>query len=349
MRLVQFLGQHNERRVGTPSDDGRQLEALEGGASIRELALEAIALNVSLPALAARRLGHERFDYGALLESGRVLAPLDHPDLARLFVTGTGLTHLGSAQSRDAMHATLEQDASPTDSLRMFKLGLEGGRPLPGQIGAQPEWFYKGDGGCVRQPGAALEWPGYAEDAGDEIELVALYVIAPDRTPYRIGFALGNEYADHIMEQRNYLYLAHSKLRDCSFGPELLISPLPPSVTGTARVRRGATTVWQSEFLVGEDNMAHSLANLEHHHFKYAQFRRPGAVHAHFLGAAVLSFSAGLRLEDGDQIEIESDAFGRALRNTVRRRPEAQSPVTVRSLDGATTDSTQRDGDYANL
>ena len=38
---------------------------------------------------------------------------------------------------------------------------------------------------------------------------------------------LSNEFSDHVMERQNYLYLAHSKLRSCSFGPELLVGDLP--------------------------------------------------------------------------------------------------------------------------
>ena len=46
------------------------------------------------------------------------------------------------------MHQKLnaEDEDALTDSMRMFRLGLEGGRPAPGQMGVAPEWFYKGDG-----------------------------------------------------------------------------------------------------------------------------------------------------------------------------------------------------------
>jgi hypothetical protein len=75
------------------------------------------------------------------------------------------------------------------------------------------------------------------------------------------------------------------------------------------------------EFISGEANMSHTLANLEHHHFKYAQFRRPGDVHVHFIGAAVLSFSAGVRAEPGDVFEIDVPAFGAPLRNPLAVAP----------------------------
>ena len=55
-------------------------------------------------------------------------------------------------------------------------------------------------------------------------------MISDDGVPFRVGYALGNEFSDHIMERQNYLYLAHSKLRNCSFGPELLIGDLPGNV-----------------------------------------------------------------------------------------------------------------------
>ncbi len=71
-------------------------------------------------------------------------------------------------------------------------------------------------------------------------------------------------------------------------------------------------------FLTGEANMAHSLANLEHHHFKYPNFRRPGDVHVHFFGTATLSFADGIQTRDGDRFEISLPEFGRPLRNPLR-------------------------------
>lgn len=267
------------------------------------------------------------------MAEGRILAPLDHPDPAHCIVTGTGLTHLGSADARDQMHVKLDAAAADdalTDSMRMFKLGLDGGKPAPGETGVQPEWFYKGDGACVVPPESGLALPAFALDGGDEAEIAGLYIIAPDGTPCRIGYALGNEYADHVMERQNYLYLAHSKLRPCSFGPELLIGELPADVAGTVRVRRGNEVVWEKPFRSGEANMSHSLANLEHHHFKYGLFRRPGDVHVHFFGADAISTADGVETRPGDVFEIESELFGRPLRNGIVA--DAAEEVRVRTL-----------------
>jgi hypothetical protein len=272
-------------------------------------------------------------DVRAALAEGRVLAPLDHRDPAHQIVTGTGLTHLGSAEGRDAMHKKMSgPDAEPllTDSMKMFKLGLESGKPAPGQEGAQPEWFYKGDGGSVVAPESYFASPAFARDGGEEPEIVGLYLIGPDGTPHRLGFALGNEFSDHVTEKFNYLWLAHSKLRQCSFGPELRTGTLPGAVTGRSRVRRGNEIIFDKPFLSGEDNMSHTIANLEAHHFKYSGFRRPGDVHVHFFGTATLSFSAGVKTEAGDVFEIEADAFLFPLRNALGSAPDA--PFVVAAL-----------------
>ncbi|WP_282341341.1 MULTISPECIES: AraD1 family protein [Pseudomonas] len=316
MRLIQFELAGGERRVGLV--DGGLVREVLGANSVRELALAAIDAGQSLAQRVDLQGLGEAHDYSALLGQDRVLPPLDHPDPAHCLVSGTGLTHLGSASARDKMHQQAGVDeATLTDTMRIFKWGVEGGKPAAGQVGAQPEWFYKGDGSIVVRPGAALPRPPFAEDGGEEPELTGLYVIGHDGKPYRLGFALGNEYSDHVMERRNYLYLAHSKLRFCAFGPELRLGELPRHLSGFSRIRRNGEVLWEKEFLSGEDNMCHSLENLEYHHFKYAQFLRPGDVHVHFFGTATLSFADGVRAEPGDRFEIGLPEFGEPLVNGI--------------------------------
>jgi hypothetical protein len=332
MRLVQFREQDGRRGLAVLAEDG-SARLVEGAATAYDLAKRAVAEKLPLEALVARLGLGGAVDIRQALAEKRVLAPLDHPDPAHLIVTGTGLTHLGSAEGRDAMHKKLSGAAGETpltDSMRMFKLGLEGGKPAPGQAGVQPEWFYKGDGDSVVAPEAAFASPVFAQDGGEEPEIVGLYLIGPDGTPHRLGFALGNEFSDHVTEKFNYLWLAHSKLRQCSFGPELRTGPLPAAVTGSSRVRRGNDLVFDKPFLSGEENMSHTIANLEAHHFKYDGFRRPGDVHVHFFGTATLSFSAGVKTQEGDVFEIEADAFIFPLRNSLSTAPEA--PFLVAAL-----------------
>ncbi len=332
MRLVQFVAPAGERRVGRVSGDGRMVEALRGVASVYELAQSAMDRGQRLADLAAGMPAERPQALAGLLAEGRLLAPLDHPDPAHCLITGTGLTHIGSAQARDSMHQVQAADeAKLSDSMKMFRLGIEGGKPAPGRIGVAPEWFYKGDGSIVAAPGQPLAMPGFAQDGGEEAEIAVLYVIDDGGRPRRVGYALGNEFADHVLERQNYLYLAHSKLRPCAFGPELLLGELPDEVRGTVRVLRGGQPLWQGEWLSGEANMSHTLANLEHHHFKYALFRRPGDVHVHFIGAAVLSFTAGIRTEPGDVFEIFSEPFGAPLRNPLARAAD-EGLVRVEAL-----------------
>ena len=123
-------------------------------------------------------------------------------------VTGTGLTHLGSAAGRDKMHSGGEDksaQANLTDSMKMFNMVSCALRALcvpcvpraslrsharvfvcgvgPGRRqaekghGVQPEWFYKGDGSVVVKPGGSFLSPKFALDGSEEPECVGLYVI----------------------------------------------------------------------------------------------------------------------------------------------------------------------------
>jgi hypothetical protein len=214
--------------------------------------------------------------------------------------------------------------------MKIFRMGIEGGKPEAGKIGVQPEWFYKGVGTCVVAPEEDIPLPSFALAGGEEAEIVGLYLIGPDGTPWRVGFALGNEFSDQVTEALNYLYLAHSKLRSCSIGPELLVGALPDDVRGVIRVLRKDVLLWQGEFISGENNMSHSLQNLEHYHFRYDMFRRPGDLHAYFFGAALLSCANGVKTEPGDTFEIDVPPFGRPLRNTMKSGEN--TPFEIRAL-----------------
>ena len=261
------------------------------------------------------------------LDAVTLLAPIDHPDPAHLLLSGTGLTHLGSAEGRDKMHRAAAEAAHQTDSMKMFLMGVEGGKPADGATGVQPEWFYKGDGASVVAPGAPLPSPDFALDAGEEPEIAGIYLIADDGMPVRLGFALANEFSDHVTERGNYLWLAHSKLRPAALGPELRTGALPDAVEGTSRILRDGETVWEKPFVSGEANMSHTIRNLEHHHFKYAGFRRPGDVHVHFFGTATLSFSDEVKTQAGDVFEIEAAPFALPVRNPIGSAPALDTAV----------------------
>jgi hypothetical protein len=330
VRLLQFLDAGHER-VARIDADGAVLP-LARFQTTWQLARRAMDERKTLEQLLSTEPVDAPIVYADLLRDERLLPPLTHPDPAHCLVSGTGLTHLGSAAARDAMHAKLADTAELTDSMKMFKAGVEGGKPDHGKPGMQPEWFYKGDGRNVVASGRPLLSPDFAEDHGEEPELVGLYVIDDDGRPARLGFAIGNEFSDHVTERRNYLLLAHSKLRQCGVGPMLNTGPLPAHLEGHSRIRREGSVIWQKPFLTGEANMCHTFANLEYHHFKYKQHRVPGDVHLHFFGTATVSFVDDIRLQAGDQFEIDLPALGAPLINGLLIEPGGLAPSDVRVL-----------------
>jgi hypothetical protein len=329
MNIVQYINEKGKRAVAVAAGDG--LHALKGVTSTIALASRAMTEKKKLASL-AKELSSERPEsYEAALQEKRVLPPVTHDDPAHCIITGTGLTHLGSASARDSMHKKLDGgEAALTDSLKMFKMGLEGGRPDKGKAGVQPEWFYKGDGRWLVPPGGALPKPSFALDGGEEPEIAGLYLIDANGKPVRLGFALGNEYSDHITERQNYLFLAHSKLRHCAIGPEMITGALPKHIEGKSRILRNREVIWEKPFLTGEGNMSHTLENLEYHHFKYDAFRVPGDVHIHFFGTATLSIADGISPQNGDVFEIEADPFGAPLRNVLKDMKQTFKPGGVR-------------------
>ena len=316
MHLIQFTTEHGKPAAGVCH--GNEVQVLKEVDSTYSLFTWARKHSVDFKDAAGQLLSDHCIDFGELAENKRIKVPLNHPDPYHTWITGTGLTHLGSASSRNAMHQKGEQEI--TDSIKMFRMGFEKGKMNDGVPGVQPEWFYKGNGLSVVASGQSIPSPAFALDGGEEPEVAALYIIDENGNPCRLGFALGNEFSDHKMEKINYLYLAHSKLRTCSLGPEMLVGDLPEKVIGKSKIRRDGSLIWEKEFLTGEDNMSHNIANLEYHHFKYELFRQPGDVHVHFLGTPVLSFADHVETKEGDVFEIEADAFQHVLTNSMSHK-----------------------------
>jgi hypothetical protein len=331
-RLVQI--QNGATRAVALVEEPR-LRLLDGVKSIFELAQAAADSKISLIAWIQKKSTGTFLDYDPIYtgqSEWKLLPPIDQPaEPARCLVSGTGLTHLGSAKNRQAMHSASE--AEMNDSMKMFKWGVEGGKPAPGKIGVAPEWFYKGFGTILRAPNELLDVPAFAEDGGEEAEIAGIYFVDTNGNPRRIGMTIGNEFSDHKFEKKNYLNLAGSKIRTCALGPELVIDPQFDSVSGNAKIERAGKTFWSKEILTGENEMCHSLANIEHHHFKFETHRRPGDLHVHFFGACALSFGDGVQLADGDVMEIGFAGFGRALRNPLKVSREAAKLVAVKSMN----------------
>jgi hypothetical protein len=310
------------------------LRLLEGCSSIYDLATECLRDGVALQQGIEQRKSSEILDYDPIYAGAadwRLKPSADVPaEPARCLVSGTGLTHMASAKNRDAMHAAAAH--AVTDSTRMYLFGVEGGKPGEGEAGVAPEWFYKGCGTVLRAHNESLTVPEHADDGGEEPEVAGVYLIDSEGRPRRIGFTAGNEFSDHVLERKNYLYLAASKLRTCAIGPELVVDGGFDQVPGEVSIERGGRALWSRAIQTGESAMCHSLANIEHHHFKFEFHRRPGDLHIHFFGADAFSFGDGVQLEDGDVMQVRFEGFGRALRNPLSRVAPSTKAVAVHAL-----------------
>ena len=302
--------------------------------SVYDAALEALHRNIKLADLILNSRSDVKMDYDSVYNGNnewKLLPAFDWPENPLgCLVAGTGLTHKNSALNRQMMHASTEQKL--TDSMVMYDWGVKAGFPVPGEIGVQPEWFYKGNGSVLKAHGEPLEVPEYANDGGEEPEIAGVYLVDDNGKPWRIGFTTGNEFSDHVMEKKNYLYLAPSKLRQCSIGPELVIGGDFTDIRGTVSISNTDGIKWSSDIKTGEKNMAHSLENLEYHHFKYVGHRLPLQPHVHFFGADAFSFGNNVALQNDDLMKVHWQGMGRALENRISIPTKNQELIPVSQL-----------------
>jgi hypothetical protein len=324
--LSQLRDTNGARRVALSDEAGSVL--IPGAESVYALVQQAVAASAGLADWIALQGRGEPVDLARALDEGRLLAPIDHPDPAHCHLSGVGVSHFGRPEEVEAMRAAGGEGAP--DMVRMFLMGLKDGRPAPGAAGVQPEWFYKGDGSSLVGPGADLVSPAFALDGGEEPEIAGIYVIGPDGTPLRLGVCLANEFSDHVMKNANYHWVAHSKVRPAALGPELLLGRVPADIRGQVSVLRAGEMLWTAPFETGEANMMYSIGNLERHLFKYPLFRRPGDVHVHFFGCAMLSHLDGIKPVADDVFEIAAQPFKLPLCNRMVVGEPAE--VEVRAL-----------------
>ena len=333
MRVVQLVHPKKGRHVAIV--DEPTLVLLEDTTSVYSLAIKAVKEGGSITQLATSRRSSTNLRYDEVYEGAsewQLLPAFDHPtDPQHCMLSGTGLTHKASAENRQKMHQAQEDNTS-TDSMKMYQWGVAGGRPNEGRVGVQPEWFYKGNGVVLKGHGDTLSVPPYADDGGEEPEVAGVYVNDHQGCPWRIGYTTANEFSDHVMERKNYLYLAPSKIRTCAIGPELIIGGEFKDISGRVSIHRSGSVLWEKLVCTGEQHMAHSLSNLEYHHFKYENHRVPGQAHVHFFGADAFSFGEGISLTNGDRMEVQWSGMGRPLRNTIAVASEEERIITVKEI-----------------
>ncbi len=203
---------------------------------------------------------------------------------------------------------------------------------VSGSSPAAPPWFTKGNGMHLRAHGEPLTIPAFALSGAEEAELAAVYLIGPDGVPRRVGLTPGNEFADPAMAAGDARLLSRAKLRTCAIGPELALDAEFEDVGGSVAVERGGEPIWSKEVRTGEKHTAFRLEEIERHHFEFDAHRIPGDAHIHFLGGSVSSFGDGVVLEEGDEVVIQWEGFGRPLRNPIERERAGERMAAVLPL-----------------
>ena len=327
MRLVQLAGPDG-RRVALVEEP--RLRLLEGCRSVYDLASECLKEGVSLPRGHRTARGPTNSStttpFMRAQSDWRICPSADVPsEPARCLVSGTGLTHKASAKNRDAMHAAAQ---AVTDSTRMYQSGVEGGKPAPGRSGSRArvvlQGMRHGAAGAQRAADCSGIRGGRRRGAGSS-----------GRVPDRCARARrGGSDSRWAMSFPITCWSARTiciwRPRNCAPAPSVRNSWwMAISIWCPERYRSNAASriLWSREIRTGESAMCHSLANIEHHHFKFEFHRRPGDLHIHFFGADAFSFgdgvAAGRRRRDAG-----------ALRRLWARAAKSTFPLTIEARRG---------------
>jgi len=206
----------------------------------------------------------------------------------------------------DAVHA-LDTDWR---FLPSFDHPEEPGRCLVSASG--PPWRYLGSGASLRAHGDSVPEAG----RGD---LAAVYVIGRDGAPRRVGVTLG---------QASLGALTRSSV----LGPELILDADLLRVNSTIAVIRAGREEWSRHDSGGDVPLHWMLAAVEPDHFEAADSRRFGDAHVHFFGDRVFGGREPIPAREDDELVVEFEGLGRALRNKFRVEQSAQHRVAATPL-----------------
>lgn len=187
----------------------------------------------------------------------------------------------------------------------------------------QPEWFYKGNGIILKTTEETLMVPRGAWSGVEEAELVLVYLVDGEKWPHYIGYTIGNEFSDTDFGKAHRHYFAQSKLLNCSVAPEIVLAAPPSDITIEIEIHRSETLLWRTEVSTGSQKLLFSVPEIEKLLFKHQQFLRPGMMHYLYLGTYKSSYQDGIRLEQGDRIEMRTQELRWSLVNRVN------SPLAV--------------------
>lgn len=328
VHLVQCVC-HQKKSICKVDKDTQQLLLVNNFNSIYELALHSINTKISMIELVLNNLTTTKINYAELISQKAICIPVENVSPLSCYVTGTGLTHKNSELLRHDMYTQSDSENKMTDAQRIYLSGLRSGKATSKIASARPEWFFKGNGSSVIPTNQDLLLPEYAQGCGEEAELVAVYIVDHNGKPFRVGFTIGNEFSDHVLEKKNIYYLAQSKLFTCSIGPEIIIGDLPENISGTVKIMRNSDVYWEQKFNTGLEHMTHSFSNIEYYLFQHQLFNVPGNIYYHFLGADKVSFADNIVFEDQDVVDIYMDAFNYPLINRITKINPVMNDVEI--------------------
>lgn len=236
-------------------------------------------------------------DVEGALAQGRVLAPIHHPDPTQMYLSGVALN-----------------DTATDDNAGPFG----------------PDWIYKGDGRAIGAPGMALLVSDFAPDSGTGPSVAAVYIVSDSGTPFRIGFAMANDFSDRILTTQSHAAVVQGRLRPLALGPEMVLAALPEGINGSLRLTRDAGAITDIAISTGRDNLEAAIARLERDHFASDSLCQPGQLHILVIALAQgITASASI----GDTTTLTLSGFGLPLCNPLHHAPRGPDPpVQINAL-----------------
>ena len=276
MRLYQYL--IDDERAVVAEDEGERF-VVGGVASTFALLARAGASAetlVDVVRLAAKRPVPEAGVEGPLI-------PLEPPE-----VWAFGVTYETSATGR-------EEDAGSGDIYARA------------YAGPRPETFFKATASRCVGPGGEIGIRGDSALTAPEPELA--YVVGVGNAV--VAYTLGNDVSAWDLERENPLYLPQSKIYTacCALGPCLVTADAlePADVDITMTITRGGEVVFEGS--ASTSQLKHPVEYLHDYLTRYNPL--PPASVA-LTGTGIMT-PAGFTLQEGDEVIIEAEPFGRLV------------------------------------
>jgi 2-dehydro-3-deoxy-D-arabinonate dehydratase len=179
-------------------------------------------------------------------------------------------------------------------------------------VGPRPETFFKATAARCVGPGEEIGIRGDSALTAAEPELA--YVVGVGNAV--VAYTLGNDVSAWDLERENPLYLPQSKIYTacCALGPCLVTADVlePAAVEIKMTVSRGGEVVFEGG--ANTSQIRFSLAYLHEYLTRYNPL--PPASVA-LTGTGIMT-PAGFALQEGDEVIIEAEPFGRLV-NTARQ------------------------------